>query len=133
MCVCLQVYACYRYSIFPPPDGIINFFFDEEDWPCVNICRQSPSFCLRKTVPDLRSVPIFLYFVYGTLPQYGLRSTMQVPARDLNLQTWGRQSGSRELNHYATWPAPTHIFLKGSQMLARSRVTKHILQCHFPN
>ena len=49
-------------------------FSGEEDWPWSNICCQSSSFCLRKIVPELTSVPIFLYFVCGTPPQHGLMS-----------------------------------------------------------
>ena len=36
----------------------------EEDWPWTNICCQSSSFCLRKIVTELTSVPIFLYFMW---------------------------------------------------------------------
>ena len=36
----------------------------EEDWPWGNICCQSSSFCLRKIVTDLTSVPIFLCFMW---------------------------------------------------------------------
>ena len=35
-----------------------------EDCPWANICCQSSSFCLRKIIPELTSVPIFLYFFY---------------------------------------------------------------------
>ena len=37
----------------------------EENWPWANICCQSSSVCLRKIVPKLTPVPIFLYFVCG--------------------------------------------------------------------
>ena len=33
-----------------------------------------PLFLLRETGPELTSVPIFLYFVHGLLPQHGLTS-----------------------------------------------------------
>ena len=57
--------------------NVLSFFvFGEEDWPWANICCQSPSFCLRKIVPELTSVPIFLYFVCGSLPQHGLISAV---------------------------------------------------------
>ena len=52
----------------------LGFFFCEEDWPSAYICCQSSSFCLRKMVPELTSVPILLYFVYGMPPQHGLMS-----------------------------------------------------------
>ena len=38
-------------------------FFGEEDWPRANIHCQS-SFCLRKIVTELTSVPVFLYFLH---------------------------------------------------------------------
>ena len=34
-----------------------------------------PPFCLRRTVPELTSVPISLYFVYGMSPQLDFRSS----------------------------------------------------------
>ena len=52
-----------------PPHRV---FSGEEDWPCANFCCQSSSFCLRKIVPKLTSVPVFLYFVCGMPPQHGL-------------------------------------------------------------
>ena len=58
------------------------FIFCEEDWPWANICCQSSSFCLRKIVPELTSVPISLYFVYGMPPQHGLMSGVEVCAQD---------------------------------------------------
>ena len=66
------------------------YSYDEEDWPRANICCQSSFFCLRKSVPELTSVPIFLYFVYGTLPQYDLMGDANVCAWDPNQQTPGR-------------------------------------------
>ena len=39
-------------------------YFGEEDWPWANICCQSSSFCSRNIVPELTSVPVFLYFLY---------------------------------------------------------------------
>ena len=49
-----------------------SFFEEEEDWPWANICCQSSSFYLRRIVPELISVPIFLYFVNGKSSQHGL-------------------------------------------------------------
>ena len=46
----------------------------EEDWPRANIYCQSSYFCLRKIIAELTSVPVFLSFVWGTLPQGGLMS-----------------------------------------------------------
>ena len=59
-------------------------------------------FLVRKIGPELTSVPIFLYFVCGTLPQHGLMSSMWVCTWDLNLPTPGHRSGACELNHYTT-------------------------------
>ena len=39
-------------------------FFNEADWPSANIYCQSSSFCLRKIVAELTSVPTFLYFMW---------------------------------------------------------------------
>ena len=44
--------------------GFVCLFFGEEDWPRANICCQSSSFCLRKIVPELMCVPVFLCFLY---------------------------------------------------------------------
>ena len=52
-------------------DGFTLFFLAEEDCPWANRCCQSSTFCLRKFNPELASMPIFLYFVCGSLPQYG--------------------------------------------------------------
>ena len=54
----------------------IPCFSDEEDWPWANICCQFSSFCLRKIVVELTSTPIFLSFVCGMPPQYGLMSSV---------------------------------------------------------
>ena len=43
---------------------LFSFFVCEEDWPWANICCQSSSFCLRKIVPKLTAMPVFLYFLY---------------------------------------------------------------------
>ena len=38
-------------------------------------------FLLRKTGPELTSMPTFLYFIRGPLPQHGLISTVEVRTR----------------------------------------------------
>ena len=51
----------------------VNLFvclFGEEDWPWANICWQSSTFCLRKIVPELTSVPIFLYLCQSSFILY---------------------------------------------------------------
>ena len=45
---------------------------------------------VRKIVPELTSVLVFLYFVRGTPPQRGLTSGAQVCTQDPNLQSPGR-------------------------------------------
>ena len=50
--------------------------------------------------------PIFLFFVYGMLPQHDFMSDAYVRAWDLNLQTLACLSGAREPNHYTTGLAP---------------------------
>ena len=90
---------------------VVVILGSEEDWPWANICCQSSSFCLRKIFLELTSVPIFLYFVYGTLPQHGLMSSVSVHAKEPNLWTPGYQSRAHELNHYATMPALIYHFL----------------------
>ena len=88
-----------------------EFFFDEEDWPRANICCQSTSFCLRKIVAELTSVPAFLCFMRDTATVGLTSSTRSMPG----LRTCERQateSGAQKLNHYATEPAPsTCMFL----------------------
>ena len=65
---------------------------------------------LRKTGPELTSVPIFLYFICGT-PTTGM-ACQAVPCshRDGNQQTPGRRSGMCELNRCTTRPAQLFIF-----------------------
>ena len=72
-----------------PNSSWFFMFFGEEDWPRDSICCQSSSFCLRKIVPELTSVPIFLYFVCRVPPQLCLMSGVWVWTQDTNLQIWG--------------------------------------------
>ena len=65
---------------------------------------------MRKIGAELTSVPIFLHFVCGTLPQHGLMSGVQVPAQDLDLWTSGHGSRAQELNYHATGLAPNYTF-----------------------
>ena len=64
------------------------------------------NFFVKKIVPELTSMPIFLYFVCGMPPQHDLMSCVYVTTQDLNLQTLGCQSRAHKLNHYATWAGP---------------------------
>ena len=77
-------------------------------------------FLVRKISPELTLVPIFLYFVYGMLPQPGLMSNVKIHTRDLNLQTPGHRSTACKLkplgrpslqefsfvlSHVLSWPS----------------------------
>ena len=64
--------------------------------------------------PELTSVPIFLYFVCGTLPQHGSMISVQVRAWELNPRTPGYRTGAGELNHYATEPASAFVIFLSS-------------------
>ena len=84
-----------RYSLFTHSP---LFFFAEEYSPWANICCQFSSFCLRKIVPELTSVPVFLYFLYvgcchSMAWWVGCKSIL-----DLNPPTLGCQSGAQEPN-----------------------------------
>ena len=70
----------------------------------------SPLAKQRKIGPELTSVPVSLNFVCGMLPQHGLMSGVQVPARDPNPQILGCLIGVRELDHYATGQARILLF-----------------------
>ena len=63
-------------------------------------------FFVRKIGPELTSVPIFLYFVWGMPPQHGLMSGVYVHARDPNPRTPGHWRGVHRLNHHTPRPAP---------------------------
>ena len=70
-------------------------------------------FLVRKIVPELTSVAIFLHSVCETPPQHGLMSSVQVCAWDLNPRTPGSWSGVQNPNHYATGLAPHLGFYRG--------------------
>ena len=93
--------------------GCHHFFLCvcEEDWSWANICCQSSSFCLRKIATELTSVPIFLYFVWGILPQHGLcRSAARI-------QTCEPRATEMEHMNLITmpqgWPPGFHHFYSG--------------------
>ena len=67
-------------------------------------------FLVRKIVPELTSVTIFLYFVCGTPPQHSLMNRVKVHAPDPGPWTQDHQSRVCELNHSATGLAPKNIF-----------------------
>ena len=65
-------------------------------------------FCLRKIIPELTPVPVFLHFVCGSPPQHGLMSGagLYLGSEPMKL---GHQSGAPGLNHYATGLARKRI------------------------
>ena len=69
-------------------------------------------FLLRKTGPELTSVPIFLYFICGMPTTAWLAKQCHVPTWDPNRWTPGHRRGRCELNHCATGPAPVQDCLK---------------------
>ena len=78
--------------IFLIINEIILYFFlslMRKNSPELTSVDTLPLFCLRKIAPKLTSVPIFHYFISGTLPQHGLMSSMWVHARDPKPQTPG--------------------------------------------
>uniref|UniRef100_A0A9L0RUI1 Transmembrane protein 79 n=1 Tax=Equus caballus TaxID=9796 RepID=A0A9L0RUI1_HORSE len=63
-------------------------------------------FSLRKTGPELTSMPIFLCFIHETSTTAWLAKRCHVRTRDTNLRTPGHQSRTCTLNRCATRPAP---------------------------
>src|SRR3712207_7792253 len=53
----------------------------EEDWPSANICCRSFSFCLRKIVAELTSVPVFLYFMWDATTTRSEEHTSELQSR----------------------------------------------------
>ena len=82
----------------------------EEDWPWANTCCQSSSFCWRNIVPELTSVPIFLYFVCGSLQQLGCQ-VVHIYAWDVNVQTQAAEAEHARLKHYTMGPTQCLSFL----------------------
>ena len=112
---CNFIFSLLLLPVIAQENKLFLFFFfsfGEEDWPSANICCQCSYFCLRKTVPELTFVLIFLYFVCGMPPQHGLMIGVWVPTQDQNLRTPGHQSRVPKLNHYVTEPAPKHKFFE---------------------
>ena len=62
-------------------------------------------FLLRKTGPELTSVPIFLHFICGTPTTAWLDKQCYICTRDPNWRTPGCRSGTCKLNCYTTEPA----------------------------
>ena len=64
---------------------------------------------MRKIIPELTSVPIFLYFVCEMLPQYGMMSGLHPGLETANPRP--PKQTTLELNHYSTGPPPPLLFL----------------------
>ena len=64
-------------------------------------------FFLRKISPELTSMPIFFYFIYGMPTTAWLDERCRVCTRDPNWRTPGRRSRTCALNCCATGPAPS--------------------------
>ena len=62
-------------------------------------------FFLRKTSPELTSMPIFLYFICAMPTTAWLAKQYHVCTQDPNQQTPARRSGTCELNRCTTRPA----------------------------
>ena len=70
--------------------------------------------CEKKTGPELTSVPIFLYFVCGMLPQHGLVSGVYVCTWDANPCPWKPWAAKVEHTNLTTTPLgqpPSIIFI----------------------
>ena len=88
---------------------IILLFFLRKISP--ELTTANPPLLLRKTGPELTSMPIFLYFICGTPATAWLfAKRCHVCTWDLNRPTPGRRSRACELNHCATRPAPEDSF-----------------------
>lgn len=105
-----EQYCWYETEIFLMKSTFIFylFFVCEEDWPWAHICCQSPSFCLRKIVTELRSMPLFFYFMWDAATVW-LDEQCNVCAQDLNLQTLGLWSRAHQFNHRTTGLGPDEI------------------------
>ena len=76
-------------------------------------------FLLRKTGPELTSVPIFFYFICGMPTAAWLAKRCHVPTWDANRRTWGHRSEMCEFNCCATRPAPMCFISKISFIFIR--------------
>ena len=92
-------HAC-PHSLFPK---LLNSYFLSF---CYQILFSSFFFffVVRNIVPELTSVPVFLYFVCGAPPQHSMMSSVQIRAWDPNPRTPGHQRTKGKLHHQATKP-----------------------------
>ena len=88
-----------------------HYFFFRKISPEL-IAANPPLLLLKKTGPELTSMPIFLYFICGTPTTAWRAKWCHVRTRDPNRQTPGHPPRSRTcaLNHCATGPAPWPLF-----------------------
>ena len=104
----------------------IFFFFRKISPELTSVC-QSSSFCLRKIVPELISVPIYLYFVCGTPPQYGLMSGVWVHTQDPNLQTCATRAECRNLTTTRLGQPPPLDFVTVYVVISIAKATFYLL------
>ena len=80
-------------------------------------------FLLRKTAPELTSVPVFLYFICGTPTTAWLDKWCHVCTWDLNQQTLGCRSGTCDLTAVPLgWP---RAYSFNNSSLSSADETKH--------
>ena len=72
-------------------------------------------------------MPVFLYFVCGSLPQHGLMSVVGSHPGSEPMNP-GHRSGPQELYHYRTGPAPTdkNYFYLLSDFRSRRKLDSHL-------
>ena len=93
-------------------------FFGEEVWPWVNIHCQHFSFCLRKIVPELTSVPVLLYPVCQSSAQHGLASGVGL---HLGSHPWTQATEAGHANWISRpprWPQETAFKLYSEYLLS---------------
>ena len=84
---------------------------------------------MRKIGPELTSVPIFFYFVRGSLPWHGLMSGVGPPPGTQTHKPQAAKAECAKLNHYATGPAlGISLFNKGSVIVVVREVWEALIQ-----
>ena len=84
-----------------PKSCILKKTSDTSDYQCNEMLHNILFFFvffLRKTGPELTSMPIFLYFICGTPASARLDKRCHVLTQDLKQRTPGHRSGTFELN-----------------------------------
>ena len=91
--------------------SFIYFFISRKISPEPTSAANPPLFLLRKTCPELTSVPILLCFLCGMPTTAWLAKRCHVRTRDPNWRTLCRRSRTCELKRCATGPAPGPYFI----------------------